>query len=209
MSAVLCLPACLCVSAAASRGEAPHGNASVRYLPSNALIKPGGRPRGTSRGRPHRLSIHGGPPPTRGYHHLCAAPPGAPHSRTTDPGRPRRRVDLAVQLPPARPGTAVGPAPRLGTHAHRFTDRPPTSTHPWRPDTSRPATERRRPQHPATRRPCILGKQHGQGEGAKPPDDHGALQANGMGRGHMWSLRNGTPPAQSPWWCWKAATTTR
>ena len=28
MSAVLCLPACLCVSAAASRGQAPHGNAS-------------------------------------------------------------------------------------------------------------------------------------------------------------------------------------
>ena len=29
MSAVLCLPACLCVSAAASRDQAPHGNASV------------------------------------------------------------------------------------------------------------------------------------------------------------------------------------
>ena len=29
MSAVLCLPACLCVSPAASRGQAPHGNASV------------------------------------------------------------------------------------------------------------------------------------------------------------------------------------
>ena len=29
MSAVLCLPACLRVSAAASRGQAPHGNASV------------------------------------------------------------------------------------------------------------------------------------------------------------------------------------
>ena len=28
MSAVLCLPACLCVSAAASHGQAPHGNAS-------------------------------------------------------------------------------------------------------------------------------------------------------------------------------------
>ena len=26
MSAVLCLPACLCVSAAASGGQAPHGN---------------------------------------------------------------------------------------------------------------------------------------------------------------------------------------
>ena len=29
MSAVLCLPACLCVSAAASRGQAPHGKASI------------------------------------------------------------------------------------------------------------------------------------------------------------------------------------
>ena len=29
MSAVLCLPACLCVSAAASRGQPPHGNASL------------------------------------------------------------------------------------------------------------------------------------------------------------------------------------
>ena len=28
MSAVLCLPACLCVSAAASLGQVPHGNAS-------------------------------------------------------------------------------------------------------------------------------------------------------------------------------------
>ena len=28
MSAVLCLPACLCMFAAASRGQAPHGNAS-------------------------------------------------------------------------------------------------------------------------------------------------------------------------------------
>ena len=32
MSAVLCLPACLCVSAAASRGQAPHGNASLGHL---------------------------------------------------------------------------------------------------------------------------------------------------------------------------------
>ena len=29
MSAVLCLPACLCVSAAASRGQAPHGNGDL------------------------------------------------------------------------------------------------------------------------------------------------------------------------------------
>ena len=29
MSAVFCLPACLCVSTAASRGQAPHGNASA------------------------------------------------------------------------------------------------------------------------------------------------------------------------------------
>ena len=31
MSAVLCLPACLCVSAAASRGQASHGNASKAF----------------------------------------------------------------------------------------------------------------------------------------------------------------------------------
>ena len=31
MSAVLCLPACLPVSAAASRGQAPHGNASKAF----------------------------------------------------------------------------------------------------------------------------------------------------------------------------------
>ena len=38
MSAVLCLPACLCVSTAASRGEAPHGVASlteVRRIAAN------------------------------------------------------------------------------------------------------------------------------------------------------------------------------
>ena len=31
MSAVLCLPACLGVSAAASRGQAPHGNVSKAF----------------------------------------------------------------------------------------------------------------------------------------------------------------------------------
>ena len=31
VSAVLCLPACLCVSTAASRGQAPHGNASKAF----------------------------------------------------------------------------------------------------------------------------------------------------------------------------------
>ena len=31
MSAVLCLPACLRMSAAASRGQAPHGNASKAF----------------------------------------------------------------------------------------------------------------------------------------------------------------------------------
>ena len=31
MSAVLCLPACLCMSAAASRGQAPHRNASKAF----------------------------------------------------------------------------------------------------------------------------------------------------------------------------------
>ena len=31
MSAVPCLPACLSVSAAASRGQAPHGNASKAF----------------------------------------------------------------------------------------------------------------------------------------------------------------------------------
>ena len=36
MSAVLCLPDCLCVSAAASRGQAPHVNASV--CPLGALL---------------------------------------------------------------------------------------------------------------------------------------------------------------------------
>ena len=34
MSAVLCLPACLRVSAAASRGQAPHGNASLGVVAS-------------------------------------------------------------------------------------------------------------------------------------------------------------------------------
>ena len=31
MSAVLCLPACLCVPAAALRGQAPYGNASKAF----------------------------------------------------------------------------------------------------------------------------------------------------------------------------------
>ena len=46
MSAVLCLPACLCVSAAASRGQAPHGNASV----PRELCK--------GRTRQHRVSLY-------------------------------------------------------------------------------------------------------------------------------------------------------
>ena len=39
MSAVLCLPACLCVSTAASRGQAPHGNASVAYAQGSIAQK--------------------------------------------------------------------------------------------------------------------------------------------------------------------------
>ena len=44
MSAVLCLPACLCVSTAASRGQAPHGNASVACCLQHQclrLLRPG------------------------------------------------------------------------------------------------------------------------------------------------------------------------
>ena len=50
MSAVLCLPACLCVSAAASRCKAPHGNASIQ-VENNKTVEqdlnacPGARPR--------------------------------------------------------------------------------------------------------------------------------------------------------------------
>ena len=41
MSAVLCLLACLCVSAAASRGQAPHGNASlIQQAPSGTRQNP-------------------------------------------------------------------------------------------------------------------------------------------------------------------------
>ena len=39
MSAVLCLPACLRVSAAASRGQAPHGNASLRFEVALHLLR--------------------------------------------------------------------------------------------------------------------------------------------------------------------------
>ena len=37
MSAVLCLPACLCVSAAAYRGQVPHENASLAALSVRAI----------------------------------------------------------------------------------------------------------------------------------------------------------------------------
>ena len=38
MKAVLCLPACSRVSAAASRGQAPHGNASVPTHPTLGML---------------------------------------------------------------------------------------------------------------------------------------------------------------------------
>ena len=44
MSAVLCLPACLCVSAAASRGQAPNGNASVGEVAVDWVEIPTGHP---------------------------------------------------------------------------------------------------------------------------------------------------------------------
>ena len=102
---------------------------------------------------------------------------------TTNRGRPHRSLHLVVQLPPDRPGVGMGPAPRLGRHANRLADRAPTCTQTWRPDARYPATECQRPQHPSARGPYVLGKQDGQGEGAKTPDDDGALRANGRAGG--------------------------
>ena len=42
-----------------------------------------------------------------------------------------------------------------------------------------PKTERRRPQHSTVQGPRVLGKQDGQEEEAKPPDDDGALRTKG------------------------------
>ena len=41
MSAVLCLPTCLCVSAAASRGQAAPGERITTELPCNKLVPKG------------------------------------------------------------------------------------------------------------------------------------------------------------------------
>ena len=51
MSALLCLPACLCVSAAASWGQAPHRNVSV---PSGAVAQTEHQP--TSRQAPSHVT---------------------------------------------------------------------------------------------------------------------------------------------------------
>ena len=54
MSAVLCLPACLCLSTAASRGQAPHGNASPR------AVGAGGCGRGDPSPTPQRALLRAG-----------------------------------------------------------------------------------------------------------------------------------------------------
>ena len=54
MSAVLCLPACLCVSAAASRGQAPHGNVSKAFH-RRGVTHPSRATRGHLNPQYHRL----------------------------------------------------------------------------------------------------------------------------------------------------------
>ena len=54
MSAVLCLPACLCVSAAASRGQVPHGNASKAFQ-RRGVTHPSRATRGHLNPEHHRL----------------------------------------------------------------------------------------------------------------------------------------------------------
>ena len=58
MSAVLCLPACLCVSAAASCGQAPHGNASPH--PACGHVKTPGPPGVAAPCRGRALGRRGG-----------------------------------------------------------------------------------------------------------------------------------------------------
>ena len=54
MSVVLCLPACLCVSAAESRGHAPHGNASKAFH-RRGVTHPSRATRGRLNPEHHRL----------------------------------------------------------------------------------------------------------------------------------------------------------
>ena len=150
----------------------------MQTLAQNALKQPRRRPRTSFTGRPQQLALRGGPPPTLGDQHLCATPRGAPHSGTAYPGRPHRRVDLVVQLPPAGSAAYLGSAPRPGTRAHRPADRTPTCTKPQSPDASHGATERRHPQHVTLRWPRVLGKQDSQGGGSQPPANEGMLHAN-------------------------------
>ena len=73
----------------------------------------------TPPGRQPKQALRRGPPAARRIHQqLHAATPGTRHSRDADRGRPRRRVDLVVQLQPAGPGRRVGPVPGLGADAY-------------------------------------------------------------------------------------------
>ena len=53
----------------------------------------------------------------------------------------------------------MGPAPRLGTHAHCATDGAKACAKHRGPGTGRPTTESQRPEHPTVQWPGALGKQ--------------------------------------------------
>ena len=99
--------------------------------------------------------------------------------RDADCGRPCRRLDLVVQRQPAGPGRRMGPAPRLGTHAHSTSDGPQASAKHQGPGTSRPTTEGQPPPHPTVQTPGGMGKQDSPRQGAHPQGTGGVIPTRG------------------------------
>ena len=103
VSAVLCLPACLCVLTAASRGQAPHGNAS-KVFHRRGITRPPRATRGLRGVRaapqPRGLQDHHGARSAAHSIALSAHGSAATVKEVDRPGLPHQRVPSADQYRP-------------------------------------------------------------------------------------------------------------
>ena len=120
MSAVLCLPACLCVSAAASRGQAPHGKTS-KVLHRRLGTTTSQEPQGThSAHTQHPHNPQGRPDPQPAQHQPPPSPPPTvppPHHPPPPPPETRpgtqhaaARTSQLTSMPPPTHATANPPS---------------------------------------------------------------------------------------------------
>ena len=139
MSAVLCLPACLCVSTAASRGQAPHGNASKAF---------------------HRRGVTYPSRATRGHmnpqhHGLRSAARQQRRVREggVATGTPTSASSFSRPAPAALPATSTASTATPRTSPSRGMEKPPSSDPARRPGGDPPGPPWRRPVRTPRRMP--------------------------------------------------------